>query len=131
MIPAANPGSKPASPSPVTRSRVPAPFGSSSWRTRERHRAVERAQREKPRPLFVLDLERRVQLASEHMTRLVDMRPLPPGGMDPGLPARQIRDVDEVVEHVFGRPGDLDCHLCLHSSRIRRYALHVSRACSP
>ena len=81
------------------------------------------AQREEPRPLLVLDLERRVELAAEHVPRLVDLRALAVSGMDAGLPARQVRDVDEVVEHLLGRPLDLDRQLGVHARRINRATL--------
>ena len=41
---------------------------------RERHRAVQRAKREEPRALVLVDLERRPELTPQHVARLVDER---------------------------------------------------------
>ena len=85
----------------------------------ERHGAVSARSVKSARPLLVLDLERRLELAPEHVARLVDVRALAASGVDAGLPARQIRHVREVVEHLLGRPRDLDRHLGVHARRIK------------
>jgi hypothetical protein len=91
----------------------------------ERHRAVERSQREDARRVEVRDLERRVELPPEHVTRLGD-----PGActhlvsvhdlraVDAVLPPGQVGHVREVREHVLRRPLDLDRQLRAHRARI-------------
>jgi hypothetical protein len=48
----------------------------------------------------------------------VDAVALPPGGTDARLPGRQIGDVDEIVEHLLRRPGDLDRQFGSHGGTI-------------
>src|SRR5581483_9883509 len=73
---------------------------------RERDRAVERAQREEARGVLCLDLERRLQLAAEHVPRLADLRALAHRRMHSRLPLRQVGHVGEIRPDLFGRPGD-------------------------
>src|SRR4029077_17110834 len=85
----------------------------------EGHGAVECAQREEPRILLVDDLERRVDLAPEERTRLLDP-PVPAcRALHPGLPGRQVRDVGEVREDLLLRAGDLHGQLGAHETQDR------------